>query len=273
MEGSSALRRQDGKAGPDQKLSRAHFLTSSLYEITLVKEGAFPASSALPRDDLLRLLLKGFLLGWSVAWPPGPINAEMLRRALTRGFWQAYSISLGACTGDFLWALGVALGAGAVADIPGVRAGLGVVSTGLLLALAWVYLRGAWASYRALKSGAPKPPERALDSARRGYALGLMMALTSPWNIAFWLAVVGQGALAEGAVGQGALGERFGVGRSIVMALAVVGGAGGWGLTLCAAVRLGARFATPRWDITTRAATGALMLAFAARSIGRLLGL
>lgn len=225
-----------------------------------MKEGASTASSPLPRDELLRLLLKGFLLGWSVAWPPGPINAEMLRRALTRGFWQAYSISLGACTGDFLWALGIALGAGAVADIPGVRTGLGIVSTGLLLALAWVYLRGAWVSYRALKSGAPKPPERALDSARRGYALGLMMSLTSPWNIAFWLAVMGQGAL----------GGQFGVGPSILTALAVVGGAGGWGLTLCAAVRLGARFATPRWDITTRAVTGALMLAFAARSIWRL---
>ena len=61
----------------------------------------------------LATLASGLLLGWSVAWPPGPINAEMIRRALARGFWPAYSVGLGACSGDFLWALGVALGAGA----------------------------------------------------------------------------------------------------------------------------------------------------------------
>ena len=27
-------------------------------------------------------LVNGFVLGWSVAWPPGPVNAEMLRRSV-----------------------------------------------------------------------------------------------------------------------------------------------------------------------------------------------
>jgi hypothetical protein len=27
-------------------------------------------------------LANGYILGWSVAWPPGPINAEMIRRGL-----------------------------------------------------------------------------------------------------------------------------------------------------------------------------------------------
>jgi len=35
---------------------------------------------------LLPLLATGFLLGWSVAWPPGPINAESARRCLAGGF-------------------------------------------------------------------------------------------------------------------------------------------------------------------------------------------
>jgi threonine/homoserine/homoserine lactone efflux protein len=39
-------------------------------------------------------ILNGLILGWSVAWPPGPINAEMIRRALKPGsqgggFWAA----------------------------------------------------------------------------------------------------------------------------------------------------------------------------------------
>ena len=87
---------------------------------------------------LLSLVLKGYLLGWSVAWPPGPINAEMIRRGLTRGFWSAWAVGLGACTGDFGWALAVALGAGALLNsLPGLRPVLGVVSIALLLFLAW----------------------------------------------------------------------------------------------------------------------------------------
>ena len=56
-------------------------------------------------------LANGYILGWSVAWPPGPINAQMIRRGLLPkdrggGFWFAWPIGLGACTGDFIWAFG-----------------------------------------------------------------------------------------------------------------------------------------------------------------------
>lgn len=185
----------------------------------------------------------------------------MVRRALTRGFWQAYSLSLGACTSDFLWAFGVAIGAGAVADIPGVRSGLGFVSAAVLLVLAWIYLRGAFATYKANKSGQALAPQKELDSARRGFGLGFMLAMTSPWNIAFWLAVIGQGAA-----------EHQGIAGSLAIAAAVVVGSAAWGLTLCAGVRLGARFTDRKgaWDIAARGLTGALMLAFAIRSLWRL---
>jgi threonine/homoserine/homoserine lactone efflux protein len=83
--------------------------------------------------------------------------------------------------------------------------------------------------------------------------------LSSPWNIAFWLAVIGQQA-----------GETLSIGRSLVLAGAVVVAASTWSLVLSASVRLGARFATPLWEIGTRAATGALMLFFAVRLAWRL---
>ena len=83
-------------------------------------------------------IVAGLLLGWSVAWPPGPINAEMIRRGLTRGFWPAYSVGLGACTGDFLWALAVALGAGAIAT---------------LLALMLLSMAAAWGLAEVIEPG------------------------------------------------------------------------------------------------------------------------
>jgi threonine/homoserine/homoserine lactone efflux protein len=208
----------------------------------------------------LPLIAKGLLLGWSIAWPPGPINSEMIRRGLSRGFWQAWAVGLGACTGDFLWALAVTLGAGALASVPGVSLALGAISLILLLVLAFVFFRNAWQSWQAMRAGAPAPPpSKALDSSRGGYFLGIGMALSSPWNIAFWLAVVGQQA-----------GATLGFLPSLILAAAVVIGAATWGFVLCSAVRLGARFATPRWEIATNALTGLLMIYFAVQLVRRL---
>jgi threonine/homoserine/homoserine lactone efflux protein len=192
------------------------------------------------------VLLRGLALGWSVAWPPGPVNAEMVRRGLGPGFLSAYLVAIGACSGDFLWALSVSLGAGALAQGPRVRLALGFVSFVLLLFLAFSFLRGA---LRARRGHAPPRP---LDSTHGGYLLGLTLALSSPWNIAFWLAVVGQQ-------------DTLTPAASIAFAACVLAGALAWGLVLCFALRLGARFATPAWEVTTQALTGLLMLGFAVR--------
>ena len=207
------------------------------------------------RAEVATLAATGFALGWGVAWPPGPINAEMIRRGLSRGFWPAYAVGLGASTGDFLWALLITLGAGALVGVPGVRMAMLAASTVLLLVLCWMFLRSAFRAWRAMRLGTRVLERRPLDSTRGGYVLGLTMALSSPWNVAFWIAVVGNTQTEDprGLVG------------SLVLAACVVLAACTWGLVLCTAVRMGARFATPLWDVVTQGATGVLMLAFAVR--------
>ncbi len=204
-------------------------------------------------------LLNGFVLGWSVAWPPGPINAEMIRRGLVPkarggGFWAAWPIALGACTGDFLWAFCVSLGAGAILNSLAIRRTLAVVSLSLLLFLATKFALAAWQIYqthRAAEPGVFGEEKRT----RGGYFLGLLVVLTSPWNVGFWLAVIGsQTNLAHG------------VRESLALAASVVLGAFVWGVVLCTAVQLGARiFARPAWQIGTQALTAVVMLWFAAR--------
>lgn len=207
-----------------------------------------------PEPGSVSVVATGLLLGWSVAWPPGPINAEIVRRGLTRGFWPAAGIGFGACCGDFTWALAVSLGAGALASRPGVRPLLAGLSLLLLLFLAWTYLAGALKTWRRARRGGDVPAARPLDGTRGGFVLGFGMALSSPWNMAFWLAVIGQQATTPLALG-----------RSLLLASAVVVAAALWTLFLAGAARLGARFATPAWDVATRLATGLLMLYFAAR--------
>ena len=201
-----------------------------------------------------------------MAWPPGPVNAEMIRRGLERGFWPAWALGLGACSGDFLWAVAVSLGAGVLMDVRGVRPVLGVVSVALLLFLAWTFGKGAWQAWRTSRvPGDPGAavPTRRFDSTRGGYLLGITLALTSPWNIAFWM----------GVIGSQATGKHLGLSGSLTIAADVVTGATPWSFILCSAVRMGGRFATPAWQIVTQAATSALMLVFAVRTLARLSGI
>ena len=207
-------------------------------------------------------IINGLLLGWSVAWPPGPVNAEIMRRSASppagAGFWYAYKVALGAACGDFLWALGVATGAGAVINTPAIRVSLGVISFVLLIGLAAIFARNAW---RIAREHRAQQSRGLADAARgpkrdRGFLLGFIFVLTSPWGLGFWLAVIGsQSATISGSFT-----------NSLVLAVSVVLGALAFATLLCVGVRLGARFfSRPSWQVTTQVLTAALMLYFAAR--------
>jgi threonine/homoserine/homoserine lactone efflux protein len=215
----------------------------------------------------MSILLNGFVLGWSVAWPPGPVNAEMIRRGLLPpeqggGFWATWRVGLGACTGDFLWALSVATGAGALLNKPNVRTVLGVISLALLLVLAAIFSLGAWRAATNAADVETLIPAKNRRS-RGGYILGLIFALSSPWNIGFWLAVVGS---------QQTIATAPSFIHSILLACAVVLGAVTWTIVLCVAVRSGARiFARPGWQVWTQALTAAVMVYFAVKLVFQLL--
>lgn len=205
----------------------------------------------------LGALANGYLLAWSVAWPHGPTNAETIRRGLLPkdrggGFLSAWPIGLGACTGDFIWAFGVFVGAGALLNSVEIRRVLAIVSLALLLFLAVRFAIGAWKIYRAHRSvefQAPKSPR-----ARRflGWSFVVLM---SPLNVGFWLAVIGSQPAQSASVRQ-----------SLAIAVAVVLGALTWGVFLCTALKFGAHiFSHPNWQVATEAITAAVMLWFAIR--------
>jgi threonine/homoserine/homoserine lactone efflux protein len=210
----------------------------------------------------LALAGTGFVVGWNIAWVPGPINAEILRRGARGGFGAGFVVGAGASTSDFCWATALALGGGALAESPRVKWGLALASTLLLAGLAAVFLRGAWRSLRAARRGEALPAgSPRFESRRGGWLLGFLTAFTSPYNLAFWIAMVGQQVVRGG-----------GTGTALLFGASVVCGALSWCVVLSAASRLGAGLPAPAWDAALRAVAAGFLLWFGARSAALLAG-
>jgi len=208
--------------------------------------------------DVSSLLLTGFIIGWSVAWPPGPINAEIARRTIARGYFPGAVVGYGASVGDTVWAIAVALGANALARDPTLAKILGMVSIALLIFLTVVFARGAWRRFANWRSGLVEPTTSRFDDSRAGFALGAVAALTSPYNVAFWLAIVGRPDIAS-----------QGIEATFWMAAGVLIGTIVWVSVFAGALTaFRSRLEHPLWDIFTQGATSALMLYFALRSLG-----
>lgn len=177
--------------------------------------------SNLSGQTALAIAGLGFLLGWSVAWPPGPVNMEIVRRGTLNGFWSGYSICLGGITGDALWAILIFGGTAAATAVLLKSSVLTFVSLSLLVALALHYLWTAKSDYTSWTQGQRTVSPKAFDSSKNGFCLGLVLTLTSPWSIAFWLGVSG-------------LIDRSGINFGVVAVLiaSIVLGAATWGLIL-----------------------------------------
>lgn len=134
------------------------------------------------------VLALGFGLGLSLAAPPGPILALSAQRTVAQGFWPGLAVPLGASAGDGTYA--VLMGAGMIRLLEG-RETLQAILT-LLGAVIMVFF-----AYSAWK-GARRPPlleakpgatsgERERPLLAAGFLAGYTLALTSPYNLGWWL--------------------------------------------------------------------------------------
>ncbi|MEP7015830.1 MAG: LysE family transporter, partial [Verrucomicrobiota bacterium] len=137
---------------------------------------------------------------------------------------------------------------------PGIKNVLGLISLALLLVLAVIFLRAAWKTARR----GPAIEAQGMSTTARGkggYWLGFFFVLSSPWNIGFWLAVIGS---------QQSLLKTPSLLNSLGLASSVVLGAVTWTIVLSVAVTAGARvFTKPGWQVWTEILTAAVMLYFA----------
>ena len=139
-------------------------------------------------------LVTGMVLGFSIAAPPGPINAAIANRIASSKSWRSgFDVGLGAMTADGFFLLMTYLG------------WTRVISTHAEF-FSWIYLTGGVVlviyalfvllRYRSAVSAVVQKAQRNVQStklnpsqAKQSYALGLSMGLTNPYQIAWWLSV------------------------------------------------------------------------------------
>ncbi len=121
------------------------------------------------------------------------INAEALRRALTRGFRAALLFQVGALAGDTLWTAVALSGVVVLRLCAGLQLILGVCGALLLVSLGWGAVRD---------SGRGHAPLAIEPGRHRDLLLGALLSLANPFAVVFWLSV-GGGLLAESALTPG----------------------------------------------------------------------
>lgn len=125
-------------------------------------------------------------MGVTFAAPPGIVTAETFRRGVARGFPAALSVQLGSLIGDATYCLLALAGVAVLIQNPMTQRALGIIS---VLFLVYLTISGL----RAELAPAPiSAPTKALVKARSSaFLTGMLLSLTNPWAIGFWLSLGG----------------------------------------------------------------------------------
>ena len=130
--------------------------------------------------EALAAFAAGILLGLSIAAPPGPMNALIASNTVTRSRLAGHLTGLGAMTADAIF-LAVTVGVGsAIQPTRGFRILLYLLGAGVLFFL-------AARTYPLLRKGLEVRKMPGSEDPARAYLSGLLLGLTNPFQILWWL--------------------------------------------------------------------------------------
>ena len=131
------------------------------------------------------VLIQQIVLGISLAAPVGPINIEIVKRGIEKGFWHAWSVGLGGMTADILFMLLIYCGLASFFMYPPVQLFMYCIGFFLLFHLGFTSIKQG-----LLKLGMEYIKEE-IGGIRQSYVTGFVIALSNPLNLVFWFGVYG----------------------------------------------------------------------------------
>jgi threonine/homoserine/homoserine lactone efflux protein len=202
------------------------------------------------------LLVNGIIYGLGAAIPIGPVNVEIGRRTLRRGFWTGVALGCGAVSVDVSYAVLYAVGVAQFTRHPAVYWPLAMAGVGLLAFLGIMNLRSARSAGRdeLLEQAGPAA------SLHGSYLTGVLMTATNPMTIAFWFTVLP--ALAGRITDQ----PR----RDLpLICIGVALGALSWVFSFSGLLSLAGRFRKPWWMTAADEVGGVMLIGLAAVALLR----
>jgi threonine/homoserine/homoserine lactone efflux protein len=198
-------------------------------------------------------LLKGIIIGFSIAAPVGPIGILCIRRSLADGRQIGLATGLGAATADAAY--------GAVAGF-----GLTVISRFLVGHRSWLeFLGGLFLCYLGIRTFFSKPVEQAAEVRGGGlsgaYLSTLFLTLTNPMTILSFVAVFA-------GFGLGASPDYFSAG---LLVAGVFIGSALWWLLLSSGVAVFRSRLSANWMRGINRLSGGVILAFGLYSLSTFL--
>jgi threonine/homoserine/homoserine lactone efflux protein len=199
----------------------------------------------------IALLIRGFVLGFTIAAAVGPISLLVIRRTLAEGRVVGLVSGMGVATADATYGAIAAFGLTAVTDLlVDWRRALGIVGGLFLLWLAWRTIRSVPGEAASLANGG----RRGLPGA---YVSTLGLTLTNPMTILSFAALfVGLGVTGGDAAG------------AALLTLGVFAGSAAWWVVLVTAVGALRSRLTPSGMRRINVVSGTLIGAFALVSLG-----
>jgi threonine/homoserine/homoserine lactone efflux protein len=127
------------------------------------------------------VFLRGFLIGFSIAAPVGPIGVLCIRRTLTEGRLAGFLSGIGAASADMLYGAVAAFGLTAVQDL-------------LIGQSSWLRIvGGVFLLYLGIKTFCSKPAEQAVKPSHGGlfgaYLTTFFLTITNPITILSFIAI------------------------------------------------------------------------------------
>lgn len=199
------------------------------------------------------MLVRGLVIGFSIAAPVGPIGVLCIRRTLADGRAMGLATGLGAATADALY--------GAVAGF-----GLTAVSGLLVAQQGWLRaLGGAFLCWLGVRTVLARPAGEAAPVRGRGllgaYASTFVLTVANPMTILSFAAVFAGLGLGGASADHAAAG---------VLVLGVFAGSACWWLALSGIVAVLRHRVTPRGLRWVNRVSGAIIAAFGLAALGSL---
>jgi L-lysine exporter family protein LysE/ArgO len=132
---------------------------------------------------VLSVFISYVFLGLSLAAPIGPVNAAQMDKGIRSGFFHSWLLGLGALTADIIYMFLVYMGVSRYLETPFMQTFLWFFGFFVLLYTGIETLMGA--GNVAIKQG------RDAESKWKSFFSGLLMSISNPLTILFWLGIYG----------------------------------------------------------------------------------